>query len=410
MSGPLRVLVSAGFSEGHAFPALALACALRERGHEPLVELSERWRKAAEAIGAEFIPAPQYVAFPGAHPGAAGPTAADAARDLAARLPDLRVDAIVADLVAPAAALAAELAGLPTATLVPTLYPVQGAGLPPFPAGLRAARSPAGRAAWRALEPATRPLRPSARWVRRVPGLLGELRAELGLPPLPPGTVFTTYGALSPDLAMVATFPQLEYPRAWPAGTHVTGPMRFELPHPEVQLPGGEEPLVLVAASTAQGAGPELVRDSLAALAEEPVRVVATLNRRGEAWAEPVPRNAIVVDWVSYAQAVPAAALVITAGGHGTVARALAEGVPVLVCPGGADAAENGARVAWAGAGLKLPGSLRRPRPLRWAARRALADASIAARARELAGWAGEHDGAMAGAELVERFAAAGPA
>ena len=239
MSEAVRVLVSAGFSEGHAFPALALARALRERGHEPVVELSERWREPAERLGAEFLPAREYVAFPGAHPDAAGPTVVDAARELAARLPDLGVDVVVADLVAPAPALAAELAGLPAATLVPTLYPVQAPGLPPFPAGLPYGERGAARTAWRVLEPATRPLRPSARWVRRVPELLGQVRGELGLPPLSAGTAYTTYGAIGSGLALVATFPQLEYPRRWPAGTHVTGPMRFELPHPDVALPRG---------------------------------------------------------------------------------------------------------------------------------------------------------------------------
>jgi UDP:flavonoid glycosyltransferase YjiC (YdhE family) len=400
MSG-LRVLVSAGFTEGHAYPALALARALRTRGHQAVVELSERWREPTEGLGAEFIAAREYVAFPGAHPGAAGPTAADAARELAARLPDLGVDAVVADLVAPAPALAAELAGVPAASLVPTLYPVQGAGAPPFEAGLPGPRSALARAAWRAAEPATRPLRRSARWVRRVPRLHGEVRAQLGLAPLPPGTDYTTYGPIAAGLALVATFPQLEYPRPWPSGVHVVGPMPFELPHPDVALPEGDEPLVLVAASTAQGAGAELVRAALAALADEPIRVVATLNRRGASWDEPVPGNAVVVDWVSYAQVLPEAALAITAGGHGTVARALAEGVPVLVSPVGADAAENGARVAWAGAGL----TARRPRALRGAARRALADPAIAARARELAAWARAHDGAAAGAALVEAYA-----
>ena len=43
---------------------------------------------------------------------------------------------------------------------------------------------------------------------------------------------------------------------------------------------------------------------------------------------------------------MPQADLVICHGGHGTVARALAAGVPVLCCPAVGDMAENGARVA----------------------------------------------------------------
>ena len=77
----------------------------------------------------------------------------------------------------------------------------------------------------------------------------------------------------------MATFPQLEYPRRWPPGVEVTGPMTFELPHPDIELPGGDAPLVLVAPSTAQDPDNRLVRMALEALADEPVRVVATTNR-----------------------------------------------------------------------------------------------------------------------------------
>ena len=68
---------------------------------------------------------------------------------------------------------------------------------------------------------------------------------------------------------------------------------------------------------------------------------------------------------------------------------------------------ENGARVAWAGAGLMLPRTLLAAAPLRWAVRRVLADPRFTARARAIAHWAKENDGAERGAELVERHAQA---
>ena len=71
--------------------------------------------------------------------------------------------------------------------------------------------------------------------------------------------------------------------------------------------------------------------------------------------APDAPGNAVVVDWLSYSQVMPRASLVICHGGHGTVARALAAGVPVLCCPHVGDMAENSARVAWARVGLMLP-------------------------------------------------------
>ena len=76
---------------------------------------------------------------------------------------------------------------------------------------------------------------------------------------------------------------------------------------------------MLVAPSTAQDPDCRLVRAALEALADEPVRVLATTNRRVPAEPlPPAPANALVVDWVSYSQAMAAADLVICHGGHGT--------------------------------------------------------------------------------------------
>jgi len=47
----------------------------------------------------------------------------------------------------------------------------------------------------------------------------------------------------------------------------VTGPMEFELPYPDVELPAGDAPLILVAPSTAKDPECRLVRVALEALA-----------------------------------------------------------------------------------------------------------------------------------------------
>jgi UDP:flavonoid glycosyltransferase YjiC (YdhE family) len=133
--------------------------------------------------------------------------------------------------------------------------------------------------------------------------------------------------------------------------------------------------------------------------------VVATTNRVAPQRPIEVPANAKLVEWLSYSQLMPAASLVVSHGGHGTVARALGAGTPVLVCPIIGDMSETAMRVDWAGAGLSLPWRLCRPAPLRWAARRLLREPSFAAGAEEIAAWSKENDGAARGAELVERLA-----
>ena len=117
----------------------------------------------------------------------------------------------------------------------------------------------------------------------------------------------------------------------------------------------------------------------------------------------------MVVDWLSYSQAMPLADLVVCHGGHGTVARALGAGVPVLCCPAVGDMAENAARVAWSGAGLMLPWRLMGAATLRLTVRRMLGDPAFGARAGAIGAWAREHDGAARGAELVEATGAGQP-
>jgi MGT family glycosyltransferase len=393
----LRVLVAAFGDPGHVFPAIALGRALAGRGHEVVVETWEERRQAVEGAGLGFAAAEEYKMFPPPEPDSAdGQHAAEAARALLPMFEQMRPHVAVSDILTLAPALAAERAGVPLATLIPHIYPVVEPGLPFFAIGLRPPRTPVGRAIW---QTGQRALNVGLEHGRRD---LNLQRERLGLPP-----VDRFHGGISPELALVATYPQLEYPRQWPAGVEVTGPMTFEVPHPEIELPPGDRPLVLIAPSTAHDSNNHLVRTALKALANEPVRVVATTNRVAPQRPIEVPANAVLVDWLSYSQLMPAASLVISHGGHGTVARALGAGTPVLICPIIGDMSETAMRVSWARAGLSLPWRLCRPEPLRWAARRILGDGSFAAHAGEIAAWGRENDGAQRGAELVEELARA---
>jgi UDP:flavonoid glycosyltransferase YjiC (YdhE family) len=103
-----------------------------------------------------------------------------------------------------------------------------------------------------------------------------------------------------------------------------------------------------------------------------------------------------------YSQAMPVADVVICHGGHGTVARSVAAGTPLLVCPSVGDMGENAARVAWSGAGLSVPRRLMSPRSIRLATKRLLGEPRFRARAREIAAWSETHDGTVAAADLVE--------
>jgi UDP:flavonoid glycosyltransferase YjiC (YdhE family) len=162
---------------------------------------------------------------------------------------------------------------------------------------------------------------------------------------------------------------------------------------------------VLVAPSTAQDPGHRLLRAALAGLSDEPVRVLATWNRRPLPGPTPVAANSRLVEWLSYSKTMPGCALVICHAGHGTLVRALACGCRVLAVPHAGDMAENAARLDWAGAGVRLPWPLLTPATLRLATRRALAEPALGERARELAAWARDTGGAGRAADLVEELA-----
>jgi UDP:flavonoid glycosyltransferase YjiC (YdhE family) len=180
----------------------------------------------------------------------------------------------------------------------------------------------------------------------------------------------------------------------------------WEQPYGEVEPPPGDAPLVLVAPSTSQDPDQKMLRAALAGLAGEPVRVLATYNRRLPQEPIEVPANARLVEWVSYAQTMPLCDVVVCHAGHGTVARSLASGVPVVACPAGGDMAENASRIAWAGVGVPLPRRLVSPRGVRLAVRRVLSEPTISERARALGAWSKRRGGGTVAAATLEEFVA----
>ena len=143
-------------------------------------------------------------------------------------------------------------------------------GFPVYAVGAVYPRTRAGERLWRLARPLL------MRGEQQGRAELNETRARVGLGPLE-----HVHGGISRRLALVATLPQLEYPRRvaepW---LRVTGPLLWEQPFGEVEPPPGDDPLVLVAPSTSQDPEHRLLRAALEGLAGEPVRVLATTNRR----------------------------------------------------------------------------------------------------------------------------------
>jgi UDP:flavonoid glycosyltransferase YjiC (YdhE family) len=384
---------------------IALGRALAARGHHVTLQTWRRWQRNVEAEGLHFAAAPEYSVFPnGPEPLDFYEAVVHATQDTVPLVRELGPDVVVADILTLAPALAAEIAGVPYATLIPHVYPHGQREFPIYSLGARMPRTASGRAFWRQAHRAVE------RGLEHGRVDLNRTRARLDLPALD-----YVHGGISRQLALVATFPQLEYPRTWPAHVHVVGPLMWEPPADDVELPKGtssardsgglEDPLVLIAPSTAQDAKHTMLRAALRGLADAPVRVLATYNRRLPSRSLPVPHNARVVDWVSYSRTMPHCDVVICHAGHGTLVRALASGCAVVACPAVGDMNENAARLDWAGAGVRVPRRYITPRVLRLAVERALAAPAIRARAYELAAWNSAHDAGATAARLVEELA-----
>jgi MGT family glycosyltransferase len=155
----------------------------------------------------------------------------------------------------------------------------------------------------------------------------------------------------------VLTSSDFDFPGTLPAGARYVGPVLDDPAWAEAASwtpPPGREPLVLVAMSTTyqdQIATLQRVMDALGTL---PVRGIVTTGPALDPAALHPPANVRVVASAPHGQVLQQAALVVTHGGHGTVVKALAAGVPMVVLPHGRDQADTAARVTARGAGVVL--------------------------------------------------------
>ena len=238
------------------------------RGHEVAVETWERWREPVEELGLRFQAAEEYEVFPPPPPG-----------EGAGRRPRRRWRSRRCSTSSGPSRWSAtsspwrrrsppRCAGCRGRRWSPTSTPSTSPGCRSSGWGWRRRGPRLGRRLWRAALPV---LEAGLRRGRRE---LNETRARLGLPPL-------------------RAIPRRDAARSWCSSpptrssstrasgrpeVRITGPLGFEIPHPDIELPPGDEPLVLVASSTAQDPECELIRRCFEALAGEPVRVVATTN------------------------------------------------------------------------------------------------------------------------------------
>jgi MGT family glycosyltransferase len=314
------------------------------------------------------------------------------APDLRQAIEEERPDAVLVDVMSWGALAAAEAWGGPWASFSPLPLSLPSSDAPPFGPGLRPARGPLGR------------LRDRLIWMSyiavfdpSVRSRLNPLRATLGLPPL--SRTFEMFSR--PPLLLYMTAEGFEYPRSdWPENIVMVGPCAWD---PPAELPPElsdvEVPFVLVTTSSEFQDDGRLARVALAALADEPYHVVATLPS-ASAEGLRVPPNATVLPFVPHGPILERSACAITHGGMGATQKALARGIPVCVAPFGRDQFEVARRVEVASAGSRLPPWRLRPNRVRAKVREAIANRAGAER---VAGAFAATGGPPAAADAFER-------
>ena len=282
------------------------------------------------------------------------------------------------------------------------------AELPPPGLGLGPAKGRLGRLRDRVLH---RVVRMAARGIQRA---YEEQRVAVGL--APNGLTFDE-ACFSPELVCASGIAELEYPRLAPP-EHVvfvgelTPPVPRDQPLPAwwAEMLASPTPIVHVTQGTLNVDPHDLIEPAFAALGRQPVQLVATTGRAGDATLPfPAPPNAHIADLVPYAALLPRTGVMITNGGWGGVLAALVHGIPLVVAGGDIDKPEIAARIAWAGAGINLRTGRPSPPAVLRAFRRVSSEASFRTNAERIGASLRAHEGPREVVEHTLRLLAATP-
>ena len=367
---------------GNVPPAVGMAQELASRGHDVVFIGYEVQRKRLEAKGFGFFALPRIGQFDiyGATdiPQRIAGMVANvwASPDHVLDVPDavaaMSVDALIIDFAMHGAMAAAARLQIPVAVLAHSSI----AGLVPPP------ESPIGATRLTATN---------------------RLRGHAGLAALRRlNDAWTGY------LTLVTTIPALDPAAAGvDSRVHYVGPIVESFPDQPWDSPwdaNDDRPMVVVSfTTTAHWDQRSRLRNTLEALAEEPVRVLVSAPQSTD--LAPVPKNAVIKRFVPHALVMPFAAVTVTHAGHGTVAASLAHGVPLVALPNpAADQPFLAATIQQLGAGIALDGEAG-PTAIRTAVQEVMGRPSYASAAGSLAAAIHDSPGAIGAADELERLA-----
>ncbi|WP_067820068.1 glycosyltransferase [Nocardia inohanensis] len=319
---------------GGTVPAeLGVVRRLVERGHRVTVLAEESLTAEVAATGAR-LRSRAGVGF---------------ARDTADEIDSDRPDLVLTSYFAFGAMVAAQACGVPFVVLIPGIYPLPLEGAPPPGTGFGQASGPVGRLRDRVVGGVVQ-----RRWDQELLPQLNALRAGFGLERL---AHYRDQVGLA-HRQLVLSSAAFDFLGEQPDGVRWVGPV-LDDPHwtreAEWAVPDGGEPLILVSLSTTGQRQTDCLQRIVDALALLPVRGVVTTGPAVEPAALRGAPNVAILPAAAHQRVMRHASLVITHGGHGTLMKAFANDLPVVILPHGRDHADNAARVHARKAGIALP-------------------------------------------------------
>ena len=261
-------------------------------------------------------------------------------------------DAVVCVDILFGAAAAVEAAGCPLFLLSPHVSLRSIPGIPPATSGLARPTTEKERAEIDALKD-----RRSAKLNKFLPAF-NKLRFDLGLPAL--AHIDDHFDRA--DRVLLAISKAFDFEAdALPRNIRYIGPL-LDMPAWSApwQAPWSDQqhrPRALIACSTGAQGQRNLIQRVIDGVGLVDVEAVATAGPNLSVNDLRAPQNVNVLKSAPHDAVMKDVSFVISQGGHGTVCRALVNDLPLLILPGGRDQADNAARVAAKGAGLRLPTS-----------------------------------------------------
>lgn len=407
----LRILLMPVGSAGDVHPLVGVGGELRRRGHQVTVATNEHFQRLIEGVGLEFIrlgTREQYQAvIAHADLWSPGLRASRVVFGLATR--QLREQyeivarggwsVVAAGPLALGARIAQDALGVPLATvqLAPSVF--LSCQRPPKLPGLFMPRwcpSALKRAIYRLADAAIDNI---------AAGPVNQFRSELGLPPI---RRIVGRWWNSPR-RVIAMFPAWFGPPAddWPTQVRLTGFGLYDergaaaMPERLIRFLDGGPPPIVFTPGSANIHGERFFAASLDACRRLGRRALL-LTRHPEQIPRDLPATALHCDYAPFSVLLPRCAALVSHGGVGTVAQALAAGIPQLVTPLSHDQFDNAWQVQRLGVGATLTG--RRYSASRAAAKLGmmLEDDSMHGRCRELAGRITPGEGLARAADEIE--------